>query len=338
MRRPLVFALLLATATSPLAAATGPWSETAQAKVRLISGLAAAVPGAPAQLGIEFALQPHWHVYWLNAGDAGYPPELTWPEGSPVVDPQLRFPAPSRYDLPGDLVAFGYEDAVIYPVDGDLAAGLTGAAAAIAVRLDYLICFETCIPYRAELALELPLAAIEQPDAESAPRLATWRARLPRPVADAAGSPLAGAPQVDGRIEAAADGEARLVVEFRGAGLELAQPELFFARQSLVDLGRPRLRATAAGPAFEVPLQRVDRSRPLPERLTFDWTATGLRLGDAEAWSGRLDLPVTTAQANGPAAAAAADGRSMARRVGTGLLALLLLAFALWRRQRQSRA
>ena len=62
--------------TAEALAATGPWFETPEGKVRLVSARAVAAPDGNPALGLEFALAPGWHVYWRNAGDAGYPPDL----------------------------------------------------------------------------------------------------------------------------------------------------------------------------------------------------------------------------------------------------------------------
>jgi DsbC/DsbD-like thiol-disulfide interchange protein len=56
-------------------AEAGPWSEQREARVRLVSRWAEAPTGGDPALGLEFALAPGWHVYWKNAGDAGYPPK-----------------------------------------------------------------------------------------------------------------------------------------------------------------------------------------------------------------------------------------------------------------------
>ncbi|MBZ0101980.1 MAG: hypothetical protein K8I65_07455 [Thermoanaerobaculia bacterium] len=321
MRRLACLAAALAPlAAAPLTAAVGPWSETPEAKVRLVSSLAVATPGGPAGLGLEFVLAPGWHVYWLDAGDAGYPPELTLPAETPLRDVALRYPAPHRFDLPGDLVAFGYEGEVIYPVDAAIAPDAAGPLP-LAVRLDYLVCAATCIPYRAELTLELPLAEASREDAAEAARLATWRARLPRQV------PGEGGPAVAGRIARGEGGGLHLVLDFAAAGLEMRQPDLFFAPHRAFRFGRPHLQATAAGPAFEVPLSPVDLTRPMPGRIAFDWTATGLAIGEVEAWTGRLDLELP------PAATAAGSTRRPLWIAGFST-AILLLVLAARRRRR----
>ena len=43
------------------------------------SPLAPAIaPGGTLQAGLVFTLEEHWHVYWINAGDSGEPPKITW--------------------------------------------------------------------------------------------------------------------------------------------------------------------------------------------------------------------------------------------------------------------
>src|SRR5208283_3320920 len=53
-------------------------------------------PGGANAAGLYFKLEPGWHVYWKNAGDAGEPPQIKWtlPEG--VTAGPMQFPAPER--------------------------------------------------------------------------------------------------------------------------------------------------------------------------------------------------------------------------------------------------
>ena len=67
-------------------------------------------------MGLHFTLAPGWHVYWKNSGDAGFPPVVPCSSRAEILGkPELLWPAPQRFELPGDLVAFGYEDEVVYP-------------------------------------------------------------------------------------------------------------------------------------------------------------------------------------------------------------------------------
>jgi DsbC/DsbD-like thiol-disulfide interchange protein len=247
-----------------------------------VSSLAEAAPGGEAGLGIELALAPGWHVYWKNAGDAGFAPRLRIESGL-APGATLLFPAPERFELPGDLVAFGYEHEVVYPVAGRLDPGVTSGAATIAARLDYLVCAETCIPREAELTLALPVGAARRDEA-TAPALERWRARLPV----ATGAP--GAPTAHARLvrdEGSALALELVLVEPGRA----AAPDLFFEVDPTFAVGRPLFRAGAEGALFRVPLAPLDATKPLPERLRFAWTATGFeRAGERAAWEGVVEL------------------------------------------------
>jgi DsbC/DsbD-like thiol-disulfide interchange protein len=276
----------------PAGAASGPWVETAQSAVRLVSRWSAAAPGGDAGLGLEFRLAPGWHVYWKNAGDAGYPPEVGLLAG-PLDGVELLYPAPRRFDLPGGLVAFGYEEQVVYPLAARLAADAAGPAR-IALDLGYLVCAEQCIPYDARLELELQVAAAAALDGEAAALVDHWRERLPRPVTALAGGDVRAA------LRRAHGPELDLELAPVAEGLVARDPDLFFAPHALLSLERPVRRADGS---FVVHLRPLDETKPLPERLAFGWTATGYELaGNPLALSGALDLerPPTAAALGGP--------------------------------------
>src|SRR5436190_11268772 len=109
-----VLALLLAPI--PAWGAASEWSVNPQSRVRLISPWQVAPRGGDLVLGLQFRLAPGWHVYWKNSGDAGFPPVVTFQPAEVLGKPELLWPTPSRFELPGGLVAFGYEGEVVYPV------------------------------------------------------------------------------------------------------------------------------------------------------------------------------------------------------------------------------
>jgi suppressor for copper-sensitivity B len=299
-------AALLLGAPALAGAVVGTLAEVAEAKVRLVSRWAVAPAGGDAGLGLDFELAPGWHVYWRNSGDAGYPPRLELAGAAGLGPARLRYPAPRRFELPGGLVSFGYQETVVYPIDAELAADAP-ARVAVAARLDYLVCAGECIPHRAELALELPVGAAAE-DGAVAPRLDAWRARLPRAAAELA-PPVA----LEARWTPGEYPWSTLELRFAGGGLRAAAPDLFFAPQSLVELGRPVFAAAATGPLFRVPVRPLDETRPLPASLALDWTATGF-----ETPAGALALEGTVAVAPGVSRGA--------RRLGPWLAAALAAA------------
>jgi thiol:disulfide interchange protein len=111
-------------------------------------------PGGTLQVGLVLTLEEHWHVYWVNAGDSGEPPKITWtlPEG--VTAGPMLFPIPSRLPL-GPLMDFGYEDEVAFPVQLTAANSLKPGPIHLDAKVNWLVCREVCIPGKAHLGLNL---------------------------------------------------------------------------------------------------------------------------------------------------------------------------------------
>ncbi len=274
-------------------AVEGAWVGNAQSRVRLVSAWSTApLGGGEVTVAVEFELAPGWHVYWKNSGDAGYPPALDW-SSSPGVDAgPLLFPAPHRFELPGGLESFGYDGAVLYPLRVRPRAA-TAETLFLRARLDYLVCAEECIPYSADLALDLPLGAPREDPAVAA-RLAAWERRLPRSL-DALDDP----PRLAVRYQPGDDRSGTLELTLEGGGLAPSAPDLFFETHPLYALGRPALTLTATGLRFRVPIRPLDETRPAPVETDFAWAITGLaRRGDTLALAG--NSRVTIGSAVGP--------------------------------------
>jgi thiol:disulfide interchange protein DsbD len=65
--------------------------------------------------GLYFKLEPGWHIYWINPGDAGQPPRVQWTLPKGITAGPMQFPAPRRLPL-GSLMDFGYENEVLFPL------------------------------------------------------------------------------------------------------------------------------------------------------------------------------------------------------------------------------
>ena len=140
-----------AAAADPSAAS--PWAETAHGAVRLIAAVDAVGEGASVPLGLSFRMNPGWHIYWRSPGDAGYPPQVNWANSANLASADLSWPAPRRFSVL-DLETIGYEDAVVLPIQARLRKA--GEPLALRATVDYLTCADICVPYVAELALDLP--------------------------------------------------------------------------------------------------------------------------------------------------------------------------------------
>jgi thiol:disulfide interchange protein DsbD len=66
----------------------------------------------PFTMGIEFTIEPGWHIYWTNPGDAGLPIEFEWelPKGYRVQD--IQYPVPVKF-VEGGVVGYVYSGEVV---------------------------------------------------------------------------------------------------------------------------------------------------------------------------------------------------------------------------------
>jgi len=124
----------------------------------LVSLGPAIAPGKTQQVGLVLTLEDHWHVYWLNPGDAGEPPRISWmlPEG--ITAGPMRFPIPDQLPV-GPLMDYGYEDHVVFPVTIAAASTLRPGPVHLDAEVSWLVCNEVCVPGRAHLGLDLTVRA-----------------------------------------------------------------------------------------------------------------------------------------------------------------------------------
>ena len=277
---------------SAVTAVTGPWQENEPSRVRLVSPWAEAPRIDELRLGLEFELQPGWHVYWKNSGDAGYPPVLDFSATPGVSGWELLWPAPERYELRGGLVAFGYHDQVIYPVRVRLDEGGTPVGSdpspstrTFSAELDYVVCEVDCIPYSYSLSLDQPLAGagaqpLEGAEAES---IEHWWSRLPHSLDDGEGVDGGGREGIPegvttrGELELEGADAPRLVVKVGGVAGGDEEPQIFLESHELFETGRPIREPTEDGVRFTVPLSFREVPEELPSATEMAWTVTGLR-------------------------------------------------------------
>jgi len=163
-------------------AETGAWVESAHAKVRLVSAVAATGGGQRARLGLEIKLAPGWKTYWRAPGEGGMPPRFDWGGSTNLASVAVAWPAPKRFEI-GGMESVGYSDHVILPLDAVLAH--VAEPLALRLSLQYAVCREICMLVEAKLALDLP--GLPQQTSESltnAEAIARFQARVPRPAAE----------------------------------------------------------------------------------------------------------------------------------------------------------
>ncbi len=152
--------------------------KTEHAEVELIAEKTALVRGEKNVIGLSIKHAPHWHTYWKNPGDSGYPTKITWDVPSGFGVGEFEWPTPKRLAT-GPIVNFGYEGEVLLPVaiSVPLAASV-GESVTLKGKAEWLVCKDVCIPEEGFVSLTLPVAAGNASGANSA-RFAAARAATP---------------------------------------------------------------------------------------------------------------------------------------------------------------
>ena len=138
--------------------------------------------GHPFNVALRFELGKGWHVYWVNPGDSGEPPRVTWDLPDGIKAGAIEWPAPRRLGT-STIVDYGYQDGVtlIVPMRAD--ANLSSQnPVQIAANVKVLVCREMCIPGKAQVSLTLPIKLQPPPaSAQSTQFFTEARKAWPRP-------------------------------------------------------------------------------------------------------------------------------------------------------------
>ena len=139
-------------------------------------------PGETFLVALVERIQPGWHTYWVNPGDAGQATKLHWtlPDGYRVDE--VQWPVPEVFRS-GPLVTYGYEGEVVLLQKVHAPDRLSSVPARLSVEAQWLACQDICIPEHGAAQVTVrqePHAAHHAPSPPTALFTAAG-GRLPRP-------------------------------------------------------------------------------------------------------------------------------------------------------------
>ena len=152
-----------------------------QTTVTLISENSAAAPGSPVAVAIQFQIEPGWHIYWMNPGDAGQAPSVQWTLPSGWSASALEWPAPFRLTNAAG-VDYGYEGQVTLLTKLKVPATAKPGPANLHADVKWLVCKEQCIPQKTQAQLNLNVAAKSAMDPDAKPQFTAARSKLPKSI------------------------------------------------------------------------------------------------------------------------------------------------------------
>jgi thiol:disulfide interchange protein DsbD len=114
--------------------------------------------GQPLRTVVRLVIDAKWHTYWSNPGEAGMPTTAEWklPDGWAVG--AFSHPVPKSF-LTGELVGYGHEGTVLFPVELTPPSGFEGQAT-LTATISWLACHhDACVPGEVELTLDVSAGA-----------------------------------------------------------------------------------------------------------------------------------------------------------------------------------
>lgn len=149
----------------------------------LVSETTTIQPGKPFTVALRLKMDPSWHTYWINPGEAGLATTLKWslPEG--YTAGEIQWPAPSRLPAPG-AINFGYDDEVLLLTQLTAPANAKGTVT-LNAHTTWLACADICIPGEADVSTTTRVAGgAPRNDPQWTSAFAATRAAMAAPVAD----------------------------------------------------------------------------------------------------------------------------------------------------------
>lgn len=174
-------------ATSPEAprAPRPPRRASELVRLTLLADVARVAPGQEVTLGARLDIAPGWHIYWANPGESGLASEATFTAPTGFKVGPTRFPGPVRFESPGDITSYGYQELVMLTSRVAAPASLDSERVRFSVQASWLACRDVCVPGRGESEMELETARAGEPSLPAHAELfARQASALPRPLAE----------------------------------------------------------------------------------------------------------------------------------------------------------
>ena len=151
--------------------------HAAHTQATLLLSAETARPGDRIWAGVQLKMEPGWHTYWKNPGEAGQATEIKWQLPQGVMAGDVQWPLPEKIP-PADVTTYGYEKEVVLLVPLTLNASLPVGELKVAADVSWLECKESCLPGSETVAATL-IVSSESKTSSHTRLLEEWLAKVP---------------------------------------------------------------------------------------------------------------------------------------------------------------
>src|SRR5262249_3650332 len=157
-----VLAYTFALSVSESATAGDNTAQRTLVRARLVAETTSLQRNHDGWLAVELSIEPGWHVYWRNPGDAGLATSVKWQLPARASAGPIVWPLPERFSARA-LVGYGYRERVVLLVPVKVPQRFASETLTVEASVSWLACAEVCIPGEQVVKLTAPVG-------DSAPR------------------------------------------------------------------------------------------------------------------------------------------------------------------------
>jgi thiol:disulfide interchange protein len=175
------FALLLALTAPAQTSFFGGKALNAPAhhtQAKLILSAETAKAGDTIWAGVDLKMDPGWHTYWKNPGDAGTATKIEWQLPAGISAGEIQWPLPEKFP-PLEVTTYGYTNEVVLLVPLKLEANLPAGALTLAATISWLECKDVCIPASQNVEAKLNVGPETKISGDGA-SIDAWKNELPQ--------------------------------------------------------------------------------------------------------------------------------------------------------------
>ena len=154
-------------------------AHAAHTQVQLLLSADTARPGDTIWAGVDLKMDPDWHTYWKNPGEAGMATKIQWQLPPGVTAGDIHWPLPEKLP-PAEVTTYGYHSEVMLLVPLKVAADFKpGFAFDLKAKVSWLECKEECVPGSASVEATLNIGR-ETKNSAAAATIDLWKSKVPK--------------------------------------------------------------------------------------------------------------------------------------------------------------
>jgi thiol:disulfide interchange protein len=153
-------------------------AQAAHTHAQLVLADESARAGETVMAGVHLKMDPDWHTYWKNPGEAGMATKIEWHLPPGVTAGEVQWPLPEKLP-PADVTTYGYRNEVVLLVPLKLAADLKPGVLDLKAKVSWLECKEQCVPADGEVQATLNVGSETKPSPDAA-LINFWQGKTPK--------------------------------------------------------------------------------------------------------------------------------------------------------------